>query len=739
MGIAGARKIVFENFRNLGIYGSKKSETRLDLGVIGTGGLICLIGANNEGKSNVLEGIEKLKDGHFLNTDDEPYFKGLERRSPRVWVEYNFDHKVVEDEKGKRVESTRYMKEALFEESHKSEELDKIFVISELNEGAKEHVASNKIPLREVLEATAYYGTNYDPKKAENRRAIFFKVGGSTLLCKEPLKSEKTFGCFCCGIVIINDNGTARIGPMPVKIDKSVSMPVKIKIDLEYKDDGLDEYGNASYLVGSLGKKYSEESSNSELLEGRGVDFPKIFFYKEQELGKLKGRDLQTTYLEAEQSPFFTTLFKILNLSEDVKDLKLAYERSKEKDLWDEISSLAMETGDKVKPLLENLISERFNAMYRYVETKNGVGEYKFHCRFDLANIVFSMTKNGEPIDLDRQSTGFQKFFQFFFNFLYKDEIGEGDIVLIDEPENSLSVPAQGEFRNFLRDFGRGHGITFVVSTHSPFMLSLDHLDEVRMVVRNAVEEAKGSWIDNDFSVLKKPNNKSKENKEKPLENITLNKIFEALGVSKLHLKEDNVVFVEGIMDHNVFSAYQTYRKKKEEKKDKEKTEGDKIQFTFLPIGGLGGTDENDPTLPFSQNRQDKMEDISAFAKQMGIERPLLLADCDEVGRAVKEGVADNPNFHVDVVTLKDAFMDGENPKTGFEELCKKPNIELETLFSQEDRERFALKDCKNCKIGAVVSSAFRSDLEFKKLLLSDETQNNLETLFKFLEKQVNQ
>ncbi len=50
MGIARARKIAFENFRNLGVYGSKKSETRLDLGVIGTGGLICLIGANNEGK-----------------------------------------------------------------------------------------------------------------------------------------------------------------------------------------------------------------------------------------------------------------------------------------------------------------------------------------------------------------------------------------------------------------------------------------------------------------------------------------------------------------------------------------------------------------------------------------------------------------------------------------------------------------------------------------------------------------
>ncbi|WP_411697248.1 AAA family ATPase [Helicobacter bizzozeronii] len=60
--------------------------------------------------------------------------------------------------------------------------------------------------------------------------------------------------------------------------------------------------------------------------------------------------------------------------------------------------------------------------------------------------------KDNDIINLDIQSAGFQKFFHFFFNFLYKGGITKGDIVLIDEPENSLSIPAQREIRSLLRD-----------------------------------------------------------------------------------------------------------------------------------------------------------------------------------------------------------------------------------------------------------------------------------------------
>ena len=122
-------------------------------------------------------------------------------------------------------------------------------------------------------------------------------------------------------------------------------------------------------------------------------------------------------------------------------------------------------------------INERFNALYCLSDDV-----YNFSMRLEDNKIAFCMEKNNEAIYLKQQSTGFRKFFNLFFNFLYKGEIGRGDIVLIDEPENSLSIPAQKDLRKFLKDYGRKSGILFIIATHSPSMLDITHLDEVRIV-----------------------------------------------------------------------------------------------------------------------------------------------------------------------------------------------------------------------------------------------------------------
>ena len=58
--------------------------------------------------------------------------------------------------------------------------------------------------------------------------------------------------------------------------------------------------------------------------------------------------------------------------------------------------------------------------------------------------------------------------------FLYfTREIKEGGLYLLDEPENSLSPKLQEELMGFLEDSVRFYGCQFVISTHSPFLLSL--------------------------------------------------------------------------------------------------------------------------------------------------------------------------------------------------------------------------------------------------------------------------
>lgn len=56
---------------------------------------------------------------------------------------------------------------------------------------------------------------------------------------------------------------------------------------------------------------------------------------------------------------------------------------------------------------------------------------------------------------------------------LFVDAIHDNALYILDEPENSLSPGNQLELKYFLEDSVRHHGCQFIISTHSPFILSL--------------------------------------------------------------------------------------------------------------------------------------------------------------------------------------------------------------------------------------------------------------------------
>ena len=57
---------------------------------------------------------------------------------------------------------------------------------------------------------------------------------------------------------------------------------------------------------------------------------------------------------------------------------------------------------------------------------------------------------------------------EFFYN-----NVNEPGLYLFDEPENSLSAAHQRELSKFLFESVRFFGAQIVISTHSPFMLSM--------------------------------------------------------------------------------------------------------------------------------------------------------------------------------------------------------------------------------------------------------------------------
>ena len=55
----------------------------------------------------------------------------------------------------------------------------------------------------------------------------------------------------------------------------------------------------------------------------------------------------------------------------------------------------------------------------------------------------------------------------------FTKQIEENALYLLDEPENSLSAALQSRLRQFIEDSVRFYGCQFIISTHSPFLLSM--------------------------------------------------------------------------------------------------------------------------------------------------------------------------------------------------------------------------------------------------------------------------
>lgn len=72
-----------------------------------------------------------------------------------------------------------------------------------------------------------------------------------------------------------------------------------------------------------------------------------------------------------------------------------------------------------------------------------------------------------EKDDVRERSNGESAFYYF------TDKIRDKGLYLLDEPENSLSVERQMELKGFLENSARFFGCQFLISTHSPFLLSM--------------------------------------------------------------------------------------------------------------------------------------------------------------------------------------------------------------------------------------------------------------------------
>lgn len=139
---------------------------------------------------------------------------------------------------------------------------------------------------------------------------------------------------------------------------------------------------------------------------------------------------------------------------------------------------------------INNKVNRRKDDLERvYYETKYNSRESSLQNYEELKNMVdanrmtvskFIRTRLGNN-NINEQSNG-ESALEFWEN-----EIQDHAIYLLDEPENSLSAENQVKLAQFISDSARFYDCQFIISTHSPFLLSIPDakiydIDEVPVV-----------------------------------------------------------------------------------------------------------------------------------------------------------------------------------------------------------------------------------------------------------------
>ena len=627
------RRLQISAFRNIGFCDEKPSKEGLVLnhslekGKMGD--LVILIGANNSGKSNVLGALSAYKSKNITERDLTDLFMEEECRNPSIKLICNDE----QEQSGNR----------LFKDGNSLVNYPGFDGVQKEYSPAK--VKFDKPDISALLsEVNRVINTENNYIERQYRK-IWLLVDKYKLSIDS---SEETINSFlidyvkACAEYFTEKSNAYRsfIGTI------NINCPILCAVKNDYSEFKESER-----------KKNSLEVLNEKYKNKYGYDFePTIFEYKQE---PIKNGDLVTTYSDLSNSSFILAVLKAINV--DYKTLINAHED------YVRLKNMGvLKTQErKLNSALKN-ITKRFNKMYYLDDSK-----YTFEFVLESEKIFFTLYRGEQSISLEYQSTGFRWFFDLYFNLFSSSKIKPGDIIIMDEPATNLHVKGQIELRSFLKEFAMKNDATIVLATHSPFLIDLDFLDELRIVSnKNNI-----SSIENDFSAI---------NIDDP---DSLLPVKESLTVENHVLidPDQNVAFVEGITDYNYFVGMK-------------KVLGiDNV--SFLPIKGVG--------------KKGMQKDISQRLIKIRKHNPFLLADADAAGKAMKEV---NKESELNVMILSEADQSFK---------------EVEDLFSKEDASKFGIIDAdgKTVKHNSV-SAIFKNMVIANPSCVSEETKENFKRVF---------
>ena len=624
------RKFGISAFRNIGYLDEKPHQENLTLNYSldknYIGDLVILIGPNNAGKSNVLDALECFIKNKISKRDKSDTFMKSELRNPVLDL-YTIKDSKKYDLKPKNKKSNSKQKE------EDEESFDYESYVSKFSDEEQDEIA---IAFKEFL-------SDYQIVNDEDYENNFAS-------CLKDL------------IKLYNGDFLG-----PESADAVDSLENEVPCVTKFFDDYETFLSKKEY---GANKKSNDNESNQEDTDLKTY-LPKIIRYSEEHI---TNNDLNCDAKSIGDSKFFNAILKMMG--SDINELENTYDNFKESKNY---AILKQQSRKLCKGL--DKISKYFNELYHLLD-KN---VYKFEIDLESSGISFSLYKEETKEDgdselvalvLDHQSTGFRWFFDLFFNVFASNDLYPGDIIIMDEPATNLHVGGQEELRKFLKDFAMKNGITFIIATHSPFLVSLDYLDEIRLISLHDNNVAK---IDNVFSAV----NVHDADSLKPIrESLTVR--------SSVLLDPDQiVVFVEGITDYNYLVGMKSLDKAYS-------------NITFLPIHGLG----KDTT-----EKSIRLDQLQKIRKHHSI----LLIDGDEAGEEFSELNKQAPK-KLNILKLSDVNANFK---------------EIENLFSDEDKVKFNVSE-KDAGLSVIFKKVIIKNPEE----VSQTTKDNFKLLFNAIQKQ---
>lgn len=151
-----------------------------------------------------------------------------------------------------------------------------------------------------------------------------------------------------------------------------------------------------------------------------------------------------------------------------------------------------------IRNLNEGIDQKREDLFEEYLDTKYSQFQMKSIADYEkLKKVNFARSKTqsrfvrNELMDNVREYSNGESAFLYF-----TEKIEENGLYLLDEPENSLSPKRQMELMKFIEDSARFFGCQFIISTHSPFLLSM-HGAKIYDLDANPVDVKRWTELEN--------------------------------------------------------------------------------------------------------------------------------------------------------------------------------------------------------------------------------------------------